>query len=280
VSYYSSNLNYLEGGGMTVALAATHHDADGRLYDQTARIVPLLHEIYSSIVILVTPATLPASRSLLQATGAHVSSGGADLPQGHLHLGLWRRLAIEQALVNAPQATHIHFCDFDRVLHWAEYYPDELRLTLDTLSQYDFTVLGRTRRAFDSHPRIQRDTEGIVNHVFVTVSGLPWDVTAASRGLSRRAAQHIVAGCRDDTVGSDCSWPLLLQRISDLRMGYCETEGLEFETLDRYADELETLGGAAAWIARTDTDPQNWAFRLELARLEVAAVAAYSAERE
>ncbi len=264
---------------MTVALAATHHDSDGRLYDQTARIVPLLHEIYSSIVILVTPATLPASRSLLQATGVHISSSGADLPQGHMHLGLWRRRAVEQALMVSLQATHIHFCDFDRVLHWAEYYPDELRLTLDTLTQYDFTVLGRTRRAFDSHPRIQRDTEGIVNHVFATVSGLPWDVTAASRGLSRWAAQPIVAECHDDTVGSDCSWPLFLRRRPNLQMGYIETEGLEFETLDRYADELETSGGAAAWIARMDADPQNWAFRLELARLEVAAIAAYSQER-
>jgi hypothetical protein len=57
------------------------------------------------------------------------------------------------------------------------------------VTEYDFTVLGRTPRAFDSHPRIQRDTESIVNHVFGLVSGQTWDVTAAARGLSRRAAE-------------------------------------------------------------------------------------------
>lgn len=260
---------------MTVALAATHHDADGRLYDQTARIVSLLHELYRGIFILMTPTTQAASRSLLQASGAHVNDGGVNLPQGHTHLGLWRRLAVEHALTRSQEVTHIHFCDFDRVLHWAEYYPDELKVTLDALTRYDFTVLGRTPRAFDSHPRMQRDTERIVNQLFATVSGLPWDVTAASRGLSRRAAAHLVAGCHDNTVGSDCSWPLFMQRSENLTLGYLETEGLEFETLDRYGDEIAVLGGAEAWMNRMDADPQNWVLRLELARLEVAAIAAY-----
>lgn len=260
---------------MTVALAATHHDPDGRLYDQAARILPQLCALYCHIAIVVTPTTQNSSRMLLHNAGVQVSHGNADAPSGHLHLGLWRRFAVELGVRGAREASHIHFCDFDRVLHWAEYYRDELRQTLDYLTRYDFTVLGRTPRAFASHPRTQRDTEGIVNHVFSLASGLPWDVTAASRGLSRRAAQAIVADCADNTIGSDCSWPLFVRRLDTLTMGYLQTEGLEFETPDRYGDVIEAAGGLAAWIAQTDNDPQQWAFRLEMARTEVETIAAY-----
>lgn len=261
---------------MTVALAATHHDPEGLLYDQTARILPLLHEFYCHSTVVVTPTTRTPSRDLLKAQGVTLIDDNSDLPRGHLHLGLWRRVAVERALHHSPAATHIHFCDFDRVLHWAEYYPDELKTTLDFLVRYDFTVLGRTPRAFASHPRIQRDTEGIVNQVFHQVSGEPWDVTAASRGLSRRAVQTIAADCHDDTIGSDCSWPLFVMRRGGLNLGYLQTEGLEFETLDRYGSMIEELGGPAAWMARADSDPRNWAFRLEMARLEVESIVAYS----
>lgn len=259
---------------MPVALAATHHDQDGRLYAQTARILPLLQEFYGACALLVTPATREASRALLDAAGVTVQVGAAAWPTGHLHLGLWRRKAVALALESVPTATHIHFCDFDRALHWAEFYPDELRATLDQLTRYDFTVLGRTPRAFNSHPRVQRDTEAIVNHAFACASGAPWDVTAASRGLSRAAARTIVHESSDDTVGSDCSWPLLLRRTAGMALGYLATEGLEFETLDRYADEIADLGGADAWIARIDANPREWAYRLEMARVEVEAVVA------
>lgn len=260
---------------MIVALAATHHDPDGLLYDQTARMLPLLQEIYCHMTVVITPTTQAPVRTLLHDHNVSVVGGDANSPSGHLQLGFWRRFAVEHALRDSAAATHIHFCDFDRVLHWIEFYPAELKAVQAELIRYDFTVLGRTPRAFASHPRIQRDTEGIVNHVFQQTSGLPWDVTAASRGLSRQATQAIVAECHDNTIGSDCSWPLFLQAQGGFALGYQPTEGLEFETLDRYSDELAALGGADAWIARVDNDPQNWAFRLEMARVEVEAIVAY-----
>ncbi len=262
---------------MAFALAATHHDEDGRLYDQAVRVLPRLSSVYDYLTVFVTPTTVDRSRALLQSAGVDVQTGAPDLPCGHLHLGLWRRLAVAHALDSAPGATHIHFCDFDRLLHWAECHLDELRATLNYLVDYDFTVLGRTSHAFHSHPRAQRDTEGIVNHVFAQVSGLDWDVTAASRGLSRRAARAIVDGCDDNSIGSDCSWPLFMQRQPDLSLGYLSTAGLEFETLDRYPDEVNIPGGATAWIERHDRDPRTWAFRLEMARIEVEAIVKWKA---
>jgi hypothetical protein len=108
---------------------------------------------------------------------------------------------------------------------------------------------------------------------------LSWDVTAASRGFSRRAAELLVAGSEDDTIGNDCSWPLFFQQEGSIRLHFMETEGLEFETLDRYsAEELATAGGVDGWMARLDADPQQWAQRLETARLEVAAMVPYGAK--
>lgn len=254
---------------METILAATHHDPDGRLSAQTRRVLPQLATHFQAIVVLLTPQTVTESEAILKDRGAWVTYGNEAMPIGHAHLGLWRRTALGAAYAAHPEAKQYLFCDLDRVLHWAEYYPDELATALQFASNYDCVVYGRTPRAFASHPRAQRDTEVLANHGFALVSGLDWDIMTAARGLSAAAAHLIVTESDDDTVGSDCSWPLLC-RQAGLRLGYMPTEGMEFETLDRYQDELEDLGGAQAWLDRFDADPRQWLVRIELARAEVA----------
>ncbi len=264
---------------MYIALAATHHDPDGRLFDQTARMFPLLKTLYRHIAVFVTPGTVSQSSELIKQQGADLAVGDPSLPTGHLHLGLWRRKALEFSLQMCA-ADYVHFCDLDWVLHWAEYYPDELRDTLTGIDRYDCTVYGRSERAFASHPRMQTETERLANQVFALVSGLPWDVMAASRSFSRPAAEYIVETCHDDTVGSDCAWPLHIKARGQLSLGYCETEGLEFETGDRFVDEIARMGGIANWIARLDQDAQQWLVRLDLARAEMVSAMAYNPTKE
>ncbi len=259
---------------MSIVLAATHHDPDGRLYQQMVRVFPQVAAATDGIAILLTPTSVPLTRDWLRQTSATVLVAEADEPIGHLHLGRWRRGAVQTALAAFPTASHFLFCDLDRVLHWVEYWPDEFTATLAVIPEADVTVLGRTPRAFASHPRAQVATEAIVNEVFARVTGLPWDVMAAARGLSRRAAELIVTASRDDSIGADCSWLRLAQRAG-LGLAYRVTEGLEFETLDRYLDEVTALGGSQAWLDRFDADPHNWLMRIDLAR---AAVAAFLAE--
>ena len=150
------------------------------------------------------------------------------------------------------------------------------------MRRFDFTVLGRTPRAFESHPHTQRDTETIINRLFGQISGFSWnDVTSGARGLSRAAAEMIVAHVEDDELSTDVSWPLYLQRHgarsarSVWSLGYLETEGLEFETADRFDDEIAVAGGLAAWIDRLENDPQEWVFRFDLARIEIEAMLPY-----
>lgn len=260
---------------MTIVLATTHHDPEGRMEAQARRILPRLGTLYAGITVAAAADTPGRTLTLLQESGALVQTGESPMLDEFHCLGQRRREAVTQALAAQPGATHAHLCDFDRVLHWAEFHFDELRAALDAVRLSDFTVLGRTPRAFATHPRVQRDTEALINHAFHLASGRAWDVGAASRGVSRRAAAALAA-CDDDTIGNDCSWPLFLQRRDDLQMHYIATEGLEFETADRYAGEIAALGGREAWIARLDSDPRRWATRLDLARIEAESAARFA----
>lgn len=258
---------------MSVALAATHHDPDGRLYDQTTRALPLLAEIFDGLAIELSPITQERSLGLLRAGGALTRREASERYTDYRQLGRSRRAALELAL--RLEASFVVFCDFDRALHWAERYPEELARVVAQIPQNDFTILGRSERAFASHPRTQHDTEAIVNYVYSTVSGKAWDVTAAARGISRRAGAAILSDCRDESIGTDVSWPLFLQRDGRFTLGYIATEGLEFETADRYGDEIAAAGSSTQWIARLDADPRRWADRLNLARVEVEALLPY-----
>lgn len=254
---------------MRIGLATTHHDPEGRLYEQMVRLLPTLQELYGGVVVRATAATQARSLDALRAAGARVAVSGSEA-DGMQRVGLGRRQAIADAL--ALECDNFHLCDFDRVLHWVEFHREELVAVLDWLPTYDFVVLGRTEGAFNSHPRIQRDTERIINFVYAQVSGDSWDVTAASRGLSRRVAELLVAQSSDDTIGNDCTWPLLLRKVGGLTLGYWPVDGLEFETADRYPAEVAQAGGVDAWKAQLDADPQAWERRLEMARIEIAAM--------
>jgi hypothetical protein len=251
-----------------VALALIHYDPRGALFDQTARVFPRLRQTFADIAVFANAATSPRSIGYLRQQGARVKAEATQV--GLNHLGWFRGAAVELAL--AGPCPFILYCDFDRALHWMEFHPQELLAVAQRLAQADFTILGRTPRAFAAHPRIQRDTEAIINHVFERVSGRAWDIGAGARGLSRRAAEAIVTGCRDDQISNDVTWPLCLLQRGGFTLGYIETEGLEFETPDRYPIEVAQAGGVAPWSEQLDDDPQHWAHRLELARIEVEAM--------
>lgn len=254
---------------MTLVLAATHHDPEGRLFEQAARVLPRLRELFPIITLRLTSTTVARTETLLREAGCDIARE-TEAPGGLTQLGRPRRAVVARALELGAQ--HVLFCDFDRVLHWAEFHPAELDAVVAHIPDHDFTVLGRSPRAFASHPRCQRDTEVPINTVFAAVSGHAWDTGAGARGISRHAATALLAGCTDESVGVDVSWPLFLLHNGDFSITEIKTEGLEFETADRYADQIAALGGREAWIATLDRDPRQWALRLELARVEVAAM--------
>ena len=255
-----------------VALALIHYDPNGSLFDQAARVLPQLRHAFTDIAVFANAATAPHSIEYLRQHGVRVVAKATQV--GLNHLGWFRRAAVQLAL-QGP-CPFILYCDFDRILHWMEFYPQELRDVAQQIGACDFTILGRTTRAFATHPRIQRDSEAIINHVFERVSGRAWDTGAGARGLSRRAAEAIVTGCLDDQISNDVTWPLCLRQRGGFTLGYIETEGLEFETADRFPAEVARAGGVAQWSEQLDDDVQHWATRLELARIEVEAMLSFA----
>lgn len=262
----------MNGGMNEVALALIHYDPHGALLAQTERVLPQVQSVFADIAVYANAATTPRSLEYLAQRGVRVVAEAKQV--GLNQLGEFRRAAVQLAL-QGP-CPFILYCDFDRMLHWMEFHPQELHGVARRVSDADFTVFGRTARAFATHPRLQRDTEAIINHVFERVSGRAWDTGAGARGLSRRAAETIVTGCLDDGISNDVTWPLCLQQRGEFTFGYLETEGLEFETPDRFAAEVARAGGVAQWSEQLDDDPQHWAHRLELARIEVAAMLPYA----
>ena len=255
-----------------VALALIQYDPHGALFDQSVRMLPRLQQVFADIAVFANAATASHSIAYLRQHGVRVQAEATQV--GLNHLGWFRRAAVQLAL-RGP-CPSILYCDFDRILHWIEFHPQELIDVAQRLTQNDFTILGRTPRAFATHPRLQRDTEAIINHVFERITDRAWDTGAGARGLSRRAAEAIVTGCLDDQISNDVTWPLCLQQQGGFTLGYIATEGLEFETPDRFPAEVAQAGGVAQWSEQLDDDPQHWAARLELARIEVAAMLPYT----
>ncbi len=257
-----------------VTLATTYHDPAGILLPQLRQQLPRLQERFATITVNASPDLHPPTVNFLRAAGVEVvQSPRSVAADGVPQLGQVRRAVVAQALHH--DAPFIMYCDGDRVLHWVERYPAELTAIVKAIPAHDFTVLGRTARAFATHPQVQRETEVIINQLYAKLSGREWDITAAARGFARAAARAIVDGCPDDSIGVDASWPLFLQQAGDYSMHTLATEGLEFETAAQHPTAVAAAGGEAAWMATLDADPRQWAFRLNVARVEVEAMLPY-----
>ena len=245
-----------------VALTVTVHQPDERLAAMIEANLPALASRYAALMANCSRETHPTILDLLRSSGAVVQL--RQEPAGGIQtIGQVRRETIRAAL--AADTPHMQMCDFDRAIHWMAHYPDELDAVIAQIPDYDFLVLGRTERAWATHPACQSETEALFNRVFALVTGLAWDVGAGSRGLSRRAVETLLAISQEPSVGTDAEWPLIMLNQGGFRVGHRQCEGLEFETGDRFGPEIEASGGYEAWLAQIDAEPERWVFRAELA---------------
>ncbi|MGI5836396.1 MAG: hypothetical protein ACOX87_07880 [Chloroflexota bacterium] len=252
-----------------VALVSTMHDPEGRMVEATKLLIDRLLEMYEAVVVAPTSHTSPDILDALR--GATVEL----LEESNGRIGVGRRHALRMGL--RTTASHLQYCDFDRILHWIGRYPEELASTLEELQKYDYTIIGRTDRAFASHPRVQRDTEAITNHAFSLWFGQPVDISAGSCGVSRRAAALLLEKSVAPSNATDAEWPALVQTTGKMTVGFTRTEGLEFETPDYFADEIAQAGSLEAWLEERSRPLTAWIARTRLTLESLESILAVSA---
>jgi hypothetical protein len=161
---------------------------------------------------------------------------------------------------------HIQYADMDRLLRWLETYPEELRETAQAIKAFDCVILGRTERAYNTHPRALRETEVISNKVASFFLGREMDLSAGSKNFSRRAARFIIDHCsRGFALGTDSEWPIVLSRAG-FGIEYLTVEGLTWESADRYQDCAANAREQAQAAMDYDADPSNWIYRVGVAQ--------------
>ncbi|MBN1120048.1 MAG: hypothetical protein JXJ17_03130 [Anaerolineae bacterium] len=223
------------------------------------RLAGQLCDLYQSILVTVPPDTPSEVFDPLQAIPGVEAIRVDDWRTG-------RHIAVFSAL-DAPTDA-IQYADLDRLLHWIEAYPEELKQIAARIEAggEDCLILGRTVRAWATHPRAMFETEALFNHTFSWIFNTPMDFGAGSRGLSRAAVEYLKeksppeAGC----FALDAAWPLLLVD-GGFTLGHEEVEGLEWETPDHYLSTIADDEARQQAAETADDDPAFWRQRVYVA---------------
>lgn len=250
------------------ALAATLHDPEGRL-------LPALREQgerlagYRRVAVAATAPTDGRVVDLLRERGANVVGGDE-------RIGAGRRAAVRAALGDGEGGEGVLYCDFDRWLFWAGRFPEELAAVPGRLAGRRpapwYACLGRTARAFATHPPAQRAAEGATNRALSSAVGRRMDATAGACWLAPAGAALILRESVEATNATDLEWPALIHRAEPGRLAFLALEGLAFETAAFFPVEVAEAGGEAAWARERYGRPEVWRDRLRLAADSVAAL--------
>jgi hypothetical protein len=221
------------------------------------RFVERLKSEYKEVAISLPPDVEPRVLDTLQCFEEFV------LLVVTPHWSWGRHLALEKALEN--RCDYIHYTDFDRLLRWVETSTEEWRKTIRSIQKYDCLVIGRTKKAYETHPEAIRRTEAISNLVVSYLLGRSVDVSAGSKGFSRRAAEYLVEQCQPgDALGTDAEWPLVLHNAG-FRVDYLEVDGLDWESADRQRNQAASSADQRHAAKIYDTNSSNWMQRVKVA---------------
>jgi hypothetical protein len=246
-----------------VSLVSTLHDSTGWSIAPLKEQAKLLGELYDRRVVVVTKMTSQAVIDALESTGWVLAPLKSNI--GVDYITDSRRRALRAGVGGG--ANFVHLVDMDRLLHWAANYPEELRGTAARIPENDFTIIGRTPRAFMTHPSNQFETESIPNKVFSLIYGEDVDITAASRGVSREAAEVILLYSKGRYFDSDSEWPTILLCKSRLKISYFEVEGLEWETRLKREEMMLPDGTRVDVKEYYERNPESWVYRTMLAHM-------------
>lgn len=248
-------------------LITTVHDPERRLLPRLLAHANQL-SAYSASYAFVTDVTDKEVVTALRGAGVDVVVG----PSGSAGRGQ------RSVLRRAAEDRHddIFCCDLDRWLHWANSFPMELTRLPDIMATVHphawYTCLGRSPRAFATHPAAQQHPEAVTNRALSSVAGRSLDATAGASWIRLPAAELILQGSSCTTKATDLEWPGLVLRSEPDRVTGAVVEGLEFETSGYHADAIAAAGSLDAWLRDTYDRPEVLRGRLLLAAESIDAL--------
>lgn len=223
----------------TVLLSSTLHDPELKLMSLMKPILPMIKNLFFEKIVCCTPSTGEDVRKLLKAEGFIVLVGNSMDQVGNY------KLSIENTLdyIDNSKVQKIFYIDFDRLIHWINVYPGELSTILSDKIDVDYLHIGRTSRAFETHPPTQKDTENIINEIGSKILGFSEtrDIISVCFLISKELGEHIIKIRNNTITGFYSSWPIIFWNLANLKR-YIEVEGLEWETPDQFKDEIDKIG--------------------------------------
>ncbi len=245
---------------MSVALATTFHPR-GEI-PRLQRLLPVLKQLYSAIVISLPPNTEPLDVEAVMAL-PDVTAFVND------EWGAGRYRALEAACQTG--ADFIHYADMDRLIRWAETRETEWLQTVEYLQTCDCLIIGRTPEAWETHPQVMIQMEHIINSVFSFHLNGDYDFGAGSKGFSRRAAAYILDNCEPaNAIGADTEWPIVCYRAG-MNVEGVLVDGLDWEIPDQFQPHAADRERQHVLAAEYDADVQRWQHRMKTTREAVEA---------
>ena len=235
----------------------TLHYPDARLLPMIEMYIPKLQEQFGPIIVAVTKFTDSSVNSTLISFGCDVRINQSVHPYDTY------KLVLSTGIECSKSDQMLFYCEFDRLLHWERTYPEELESFLINDINVDFICVGRTDRAFATHPMTQIATESIINQIGSKILGLspPIDIVGACWVMKAALAQWLLNFPIHTDFGLYASWSLLLWNYANSKK-YVAVEGQEWETRDRYQNEINQVG-YEQWLNAFQTSDE-WQKRVQL----------------
>lgn len=227
----------------TIGLVTITHDPKGRYIDLFIKHIDLLTALYDEIYLAIS------NQSSMEWDGLMKRETSLNYKKiskkGVAHA---RREAVKFGL--SGNCDYFHYIDLDRLLTWCDRYPDELKEIKNMIPAHPYIIIGRTERAFLTHPVEWVETERITNKICSIELNQEVDITAGSCSFSKECAKGITSNSKSDMT--DAEWPMIVSRIMKQPIHYKETEGLEYQE-------------ATNSITREISEGDKWLGRLKLA---------------
>ncbi|MBN1800405.1 MAG: hypothetical protein JW891_02810 [Candidatus Lokiarchaeota archaeon] len=241
-------------------LATTFHEPEFKLKIAFEKALPDIKRLFPLRIACCTPTTDDKVVSFLKKEGFVVSISPSMSQVETYTLAL--KLALE--LVEERFLQKILYIDLDRLVHWINFFPNEIANLIEK-TDFDYLHIGRNARAFDTHPSTQKETEIVVNEMASIILGFERiiDVISACFALSPKILEKLIAIKHKTSKGFYCSWPVLCWRLAKNKI-LIEVEGLEWETPDRFQEEINDLG-YVLWMEQFQS-AREWKKRVALMR--------------